>query len=298
MIRISVIIPTLDRPAPLAACLDALAASFPEDAETIVVSDGGTADLRALVTRFVEPLRLRLIAVEHGGPAAARNRGLAVAGGEIVAFTDDDCRPTPGWLRSLAAGVVLSPPRAVGGTTRNGLPANAYADAMQLVLDLLSRHDRAAARRERFLASNNFAFPTEPLRRLGGFDESFLTAEDRELCRRWAAAGYELGRVPAAVVAHDPQLDLIGFVRKFIAYGRGAARFHASGVNPSLRESVAFHLRLPRLLVPEMRRRGALRGASIVALLVLWEIANLAGFLAQVLRQPAAARTGDRAGGR
>jgi glycosyltransferase involved in cell wall biosynthesis len=286
--RISVVVPTRQRPRPLAACLEALAAGFPDDAEIIVVADGCGQDLGPVVGRFVRPLRLRLIATEHGGPAAARNRGLEAARGEIVAFTDDDCRPWPGWLAALAAGVVTSPPRAVGGTTRNGLPGCAYADAMQLVLDLLSRYDRAAAGRERFLASNNLAFPAAPLRALGGFDESYRTAEDRELCRRWTAAGYELGRIPAAVVAHDVRLDLAGFVRRFVDYGRGAARFHGAGANPSLAESIGFHLHLPALLVPELRRRSPLRAAQIAALLALWEVANLAGFLAQMAQRPAA----------
>ena len=278
MIRVSVVIPTLDRPEPLRDCLAALAVDFPADAETIVVDDGGRADLGSVVAPFVTALRLRLLRHPNGGPAAARNRGLAIAQGEVVVFTDDDCRPHPGWVAALAAGVATAPPRAAGGATRNGLPRNAYADAAQLVLDLLSRHDRAVAGRERLLASNNFAFPAEALRKLGGFDERFRTAEDRELCRRWAQAGHALTRVPSAVVDHEPRLDLAGFVRKFFAYGRGAALFHETGGDAGLRESSRFHLRLPALLVPELRRRRPQRGIAIVALLVLWELANLAGF--------------------
>ena len=290
MIRISVVIPTLDRPGPLAACLAALAMDFPPDAETIVVADGGSNDPSSIVAPYVERMRLRLIRIENCGPAAARNRGLEAARGAIVAFTDDDCRPQPGWLVALAAGVTETPPRAVGGTTHNGLPGNVYADAAQLVLNLLSRYDRAVARSERFLPSNNFAFPTEPLRRLGGFDETFRTAEDRELCRRWAAAGFALARARAAVIEHDPRLDLPAFVRKFYAYGRGAAQFHGSGANPSLAESKRFHLRLPLLVLPELRRRGLLRGTAVAALLVLWEAVNVAGFFAQWLRWPARRR--------
>lgn len=292
MIRISVVIPTLDRPGPLTACLSALAVEFPPDAETIVVADGGRQDLEPVVAPFVEPLRLRLLKTANGGPAAARNHGLAAARGGIVAFTDDDCRPQPGWLAALAAGVAAVPPRAVGGTTHNGLPGNVYADAAQLVLNLLSRHDRELVRRERLLPSNNFAFPTEPLRRLGGFDERFRTAEDRELCRRWAGAGYALGRVPAAVVAHDARLDLVRFVRQFFGYGRGAARFHGSGGDADVHESARFHLRLPVLLVPELGRRGPARGAAIVGLLILWEAANLAGYVVERARL-AKARTAE-----
>jgi len=286
--RISVVIPTLDRPGPLSACLTALAVGFPPDAETIVVADGGMQDLSAVVAPFVDALRLRLFKTENCGPAAARNRGIELARGEIIAFTDDDCRPQADWLQTLASGVVANPPLAVGGATLNGLPGNAYADAAQLVLELLSHYDRDLVHRERLLPSNNLAFPRKALRELGGFNETFRTAEDRELCRRWAAAGYALGRVPAAVVEHDSELDFSGFVRKFFAYGKGAAKFHQSGANRGLSESLRFHLRLPALLVPELRQRGPVRGAAVMVLLMLWETANLAGFIADKMSPKAA----------
>jgi GT2 family glycosyltransferase len=289
MIRISVVIPTRDRPGPLAACLNALSVAFPADAETIVVSDGGAQDLSPVVAPFNASLRLRLIDAKHGGPAAARNLGIQAARGEIVVFTDDDCRPQPGWLMALAGGVRLSPPRAVGGTTHNGLPKNACADTAHLVLFLISRHDRALTGRERFLPSNNFAFPAETLIRLGGFDERFRTAEDRDLCRRWTQAGFALGRVPEAVLEHDEHMNLMSFTRKFFAYGRGAAKFHGSGGDPSLRESRRFHFHLPGLLIPELRKRGPARGAAIIALLILWEISNLAGYIAERARPAAEA---------
>jgi len=283
--RLSLVIPTRDRPRALAACLAAVAESFPAQAETVVVDDGGAADLAPVVAPYLGTLALRLVRVEHGGPAWARNRGLDAATGGVVAFTDDDCRPQPGWLPALAAGVAADPPRAVGGSTHNGLPGNAYADAAQLVLELLSVHDRAKSGQERLLASNNIAFPAAPLRRLGGFDESFRTAEDRELCRRWRRAGFTLGRVPGAVVHHDAQLDLRRFVGQFVAYGRGAARFHAGGAGRSLRESIGFHLRLPAMALPGLARRGVRRGLAVGFLLALWELTNLAGYLAEASRR-------------
>jgi glycosyltransferase involved in cell wall biosynthesis len=271
----------------LAACLAALSVAFPADAETIVVSDGGSLDLGPVVAPFVGCLRLRLIRIEHGGPSAARNHGIRVARGEIIAFTDDDCRPAPGWVDLLAASVRLSPPHAVGGSTFCGLEANKYADTAQLVLLLLSVHDRAVAHQERFLASNNFAFPAAALRQLGGFDERFQTAEDRELCRRWVAAGFSLGRVSDAVVQHDQRMNLRSFTAKFFAYGRGAAKFPSSAKDAgadssnasSMGASSLFHFRLPALAYPELRQRGLVRGSAVTALLVLWEAANLAGYV-------------------
>ena len=240
-----------------------------------------------MVAPFVNTLRLRLVKVENGGPAAARNRGLEIVRGEIVAFTDDDCCPQPGWLPALAAGVRASPPCAVGGTTTVGPALGHCAGAAHLVLLLLSRYDRSVTGRERLLPANNFAFPVTALIKIGGFNEDFRTAEDRELCRRWAAAGFSLERVSAAVVEHHQQVTLLGFIRKFFAYGQGAASFHGSAptsnARASLWDSMRFHFRLPFLALRELSGVGLARGVAMIALLILWEISNTAGFLAQWL---------------
>ena len=77
--------------------------------------------------------------------------------------------------------------------------------------------------------------------------------------------------------------------------GRGAAQFHGSGGNSSLRKSTGFQVRLPVLLAPELRQRGLGRGTGSVALLILWEAANLAGVLAESAHRPAEAPVAPKA---
>lgn len=278
-VRTSVIIPTRDSAGPLRRCLEALAVSFPADAETIVVSDGGPSDVDCLFPDLVARLSLRSVQVAHGGPGYARNRGLEIARGDIVAFTDDDCVPRPGWLDAISTAVNVAAGRAAGGVTFNGLAANPYADAAQLVLDLVARHETDCCGEVRFFPANNCAFPAGALRALGGFDESFRTAEDRELLRRWRAAEHEMHVVTAAVVDHEASPGFTGFVRKFYGYGQGAARFHATDRDKSWSDSASFHRRLPLLLGPELRKRSLQRRAALIGLLGVWELANLAGML-------------------
>jgi len=277
--RLSVVIPTYNRAARLQSCLEALVRGFPADAEVIVVNDGGDRDSFPDLSPFEETLHLSVIHDSHGGPACARNIGLRNAAGEVVAFTDDDCLPLPNWLERLAAAVRLDPPEAAGGRTLNGLPGNTFATAAQLILDMGERDQRRRSYGPAFYPSNNIAFPTAALRTIGGFDESFRTSEDRELCRRWQRAGFGLVKAPDAVISHAPDMTLRKFWRKYVSYGSGAARFHGSSDDGWRRESAAFHRRVPALAWAEMAEQRIEQRASVSAALLLWEFANLTGYL-------------------
>src|SRR5436190_21831253 len=91
----SVVVPTHERGPALRACLESLAALDypPERYEVIVVDDGGSAPLDELLDPLHGRLRVELLAQRRAGPAGARNAGVMRAGGEVLAFTDDDCRP-------------------------------------------------------------------------------------------------------------------------------------------------------------------------------------------------------------
>jgi len=279
----SVVVPTHARPAALALCLEALARlDYPRDAfEVVVVDDDGGIPLDGIVACYRDRLDVTLAVQDRAGPSAARNAGVRRAKGEYVAFTDDDCRPEPGWLRALAARFERDREAAVGGRTVNGLPRNAFARASQLVVDLVYAHYNDDPECARFLASNNVAFPADGFQEAGGFDESFRTSEDRELCDRWVAGGRRLVYAPEAGVEHVRDVRLGGFLRQHFGYGRGAFRFHRARArrgSSSLQGHVRFHLRLPRLLRSAPSETGALRSPSVVALLFAWQLANALGF--------------------
>src|SRR5205807_1739071 len=68
----------------------------------VVGDGGGRSPLEDVVEPRRERMGVQLVAQARAGPGAARNAGVARAGGELIAFTDDDCRPRPDWLRRLA----------------------------------------------------------------------------------------------------------------------------------------------------------------------------------------------------
>ena len=172
----------------------------------------------------------RLVVGEGRGPAAARNLGAAAAEGDVICFTDDDCRPRPGWAAALARRLADDPgAAAAAGPTLVDPSAGTVAAAAQVVTNHLMDASRDAAGRLGFAPTSNLAVRAEVTTAFP-FDESFPLAagEDREWCTRLTAGGRgprpragRRGRPP-------PGPDVRRFWRQQERYGRGGARFRAS----------------------------------------------------------------------
>jgi GT2 family glycosyltransferase len=274
---VSVVVPTARPASVVAGCLEALAdQTLPADSfEVVVVDDGGPEPegLDRLADTLSGRLGVQVLHRPNGGPSAARNDGVAVARAPLLAFTDDDCRPEPGWLEAVVAPLEGPGGRAAGGHVVNGFPDNRFASASQLVLDLAFGYYHDEPGRAAFLVGNNMALRAADLDAVGGFPADVRQGEDRELSERLRAAGVELVAVPDAVVRHDKPLDAGAYVHQFFGYGRGAYRYHlrrAGGNMSGIRPDRGFYRETLRAL------RGKPPGT--VALLALWQAANAAGF--------------------
>jgi len=278
---ISVIVPTFGRPRELRECLDAIARlDYPRDRyEVVVVDDGSNPPVEPWADAAAPGLRVRWLRQENAGPAAARNAGARAAAGEILAFTDDDCRPASDWLPAFAAALSREPRALCGGTTTNALEDNACSVASHAIVDVAVDHLHAGGDDLRFFPSNNLALRADGFAAIGGFDASFRTAEDRDLCDRWLRAGRPLVRAPAAKVEHRHVLSLGGFWRQHFGYGRGAYRLHRArsrrGAPPYVPD-LGCYAKVFRRPV-SAGRPGVAVGA--LALLCVWQLANAAGFL-------------------
>jgi GT2 family glycosyltransferase len=162
------------------------------------------------------------------------------------------------------------------------LRGNRWSAASQRVIDLVYAYYNADPDHARFLTTNNLAVPTEAFREVGGFDESFRTAEDRDFCRRWLARGLEITYAREALVQHTHPLTLAAFLRQHFDYGRGAFRFHRRAERArdgQVRTVLGFYGSMPRLL-----RENGRGGLGDVA---LWQAANAAGFAWEAARSVA-----------
>lgn len=109
--KFSILIPAYNRTNTLRRTLTVATRQEFSDYEVIVVDDGSSDGTPEMVQQ--EFPAVRLLSQSNRGPAAARNRGIEAATGDIIAFTDDDCLPPNDWLTRLADGYARYP-RVVG----------------------------------------------------------------------------------------------------------------------------------------------------------------------------------------
>jgi mycofactocin glycosyltransferase len=237
---VTVVIPVRDRHEELARCLAGLrdaAVALGDTAPGVVVVDDCSADpgaIEAIAARGGARVVRREV---NGGPAAARNTGLAVATTELVAFLDSDCVPRDGWLDRLlphftdpAVGAVA--PRIVpheAGTTWL-----ARYEGASSTLDMGARASivRPGARVSYVPGA---AMVVRRSAAGAGFTEGMFVGEDVDFVWRMGAAGWRVRYEPAAVMGHDHRVRLRAWFARRADYGTSAAaleRLHPGAVRP------------------------------------------------------------------
>ncbi|MWV63315.1 glycosyltransferase [Halorubrum sp. JWXQ-INN 858] len=234
---LSVVVPTLNGRDQLAACLDALAVHAP-DAEVIVVN-GPSADGTTGMVRERDDVDV-LVEISDRTVNVARNAGIEVATGSVVAFVDYDNRIGASWVGALERGlergdVVTGPIRMV--PTSEGSDPTDSGDAAD-VADTTDATDaadaadttdpaeavdaadsggsngrdgrdgperrRIAGREVTYFAGGNVAFRRDTLRDLDGFDEYLHTGGARDVAHRLASTDHAVVWEPELSVLEEP----------------------------------------------------------------------------------------------
>jgi mycofactocin glycosyltransferase len=236
---VTVVIPVRDRHAELARCLAGLGAAGLGAAglglngvglngiSRVIVVDDGSRDQEAVAKVAAEAGASVLRRPVNGGPAAARNSGLAAADTPLVAFLDSDCVPRPGWLDALlphfadpALGAVA--PRIVPHEDGRGWLAR-YEGASS-TLDMGKRPSIPGA-----------ALVVRKAAAGAGFAEDMQVGEDVDFVWRLAAAGWRVRYEPAAIMGHQHRVRLRPWLARRKDYGTSAASLelrHPGAVRP------------------------------------------------------------------
>lgn len=219
--KISVIVASYNGARTLKWCLDSLQRLNYPDYEIILVDDGSTDATQQIVSLFPKVRCLRH--EKNFGLSVARNTGIAAAIGEIVAFTDSDCRADEDWLYYLASSLINSEFAGMGGP--NLLPPeDSLVAAAVMVSPGGPAHVMLTDHEAEHIPGCNMAFYKRTLEEIGGFDPIFTKAgDDVDVCWRLQQAGCKIGFNPSAFVWHYRRSNIRAYLKQQRGYGEAEA---------------------------------------------------------------------------
>lgn len=215
--KVSVIVATYNGERTLGACLRSLQRIEYPNYEVLVVNDGSTDQTAEIVREFPNVKLINQLV--NQGLSVARNAGMKAATGDIIAYTDDDCRVSPHWLSYLCDGLLRSECVGIGGP--NYLPpedsavaravmASPGGPAAVLLNDQIAEH----------IPGCNMAFWKWALEEIEGFDPIFERAgDDVDICWRIQQKGWQIAWHPAAFVWHARRNTVKAYLRQQYGYG-------------------------------------------------------------------------------
>lgn len=289
---ITVVVPTFRRPEGLARVLDALRTQEDPGAPwdvVIVDNDHPGASVPEPVLRADgRPIPIRVVGESRRGASHARNRGIAEATGEVIAFLDDDVVPAPDWLLRLTEPILAGRCDGTGGRAvlDPTVPRPSWFDEAGLG-PYLAAHAPSDVERPvddgEYVITASAAFRADLLRATGGFDPELgprggvqLVNDDVALGDRFMSAGGRLHHLPGAVVVHELPASRLrpGYLlRRAHSQGRSDWRMQAGTLGP--REAARRQSRWVRHEIQARWREGPWRASvAMHAATDAWRVAG------------------------
>jgi len=234
-LRFSVVVTTFNREALLERCLASLLVQdFPQDNYEIIVVDDGSRDTTpGLLTSLAREGRIRYLHQENCGWAVARNTGVARSHGEIVIFTDDDCRMPIDWLArydaiyrahpiydGVAGGIAPEEGANLAGKIRHQVHLEMF-DLMNASLGIT--HEQAGE--VIFCYGANRSFRRSALEGTY-FDANLLYFDDYDMNLQLREEGIRIYYDPSIKVFHNYLLSARDRILADYRFGRSSVVFH------------------------------------------------------------------------
>lgn len=214
---VSIIIPVFNDAKRLELCLRALhAQTYPQDLlELIVIDNGSTDDIAESVARAWTPnVRLEYETEPGAYQYAARNKGIGLARGEILAFTDSDCIPARDWIEAGVRALDAQQNRIVAGRIQMFARHPENPGAIELYDIVTGLNQQEYVEKWRFGAAANLFFFRKAVEMVGPFDQASRAGGDREWGQRACSLGLELFYADNVVVNHPARRRLKHLVAK------------------------------------------------------------------------------------
>jgi GT2 family glycosyltransferase len=248
-LEVSVIIPTLGRPAELRKTLESIAACRPAARETLVIDQSGGDAVAATVAEFAGS---GAVCIRSGGRGIglAVNEALRQSSSEIVLATHDDCSVAKDWI---AVGHRLATSASPCVFTGRVLP-DGNPEAIPSTKDDPDPRSYTGEVTSGVLFPANMVLPRSDVLAFGGFDERFKTAaEDNDFSYRWLKEGRCLRYEPGLVVWHRAWRSPEDLRQTYVRYWREQGRFYAKHLRQGDGRMVRFLLNDARFAIGSLR---------------------------------------------
>jgi len=255
MKSISVIIPTNGkRNALLRKSICSLLKQSSVPNEIVIVDNSVNKNALAIFIEFKYTTlsSVRYIHEKRIGVAFARNRGIREISSSIVAFIDDDCVASTGWIKNLLSVFErLGTSILVKGTVKNGLPNNIIACAQYFNDELLFRSDYriiGGVLTSSWLDTKNCAFSRKFILKHRLYFTNHLILEDLDYSLRAKKLNIPIITSTHALVSHFGSSTFHMFISRALTIGRGFVKLnHIHKITPSINNAHLYNS--PRILL-------------------------------------------------
>jgi glycosyltransferase involved in cell wall biosynthesis len=247
---VSVIVPVFNDAERLRLCLQALENQtyLKHCYEVIVVDNASQEDIKPVVGQFQQAIAAY---ESQPGSYAARNTGLALAKGEVIAFTDADCIPASDWLEKGVMTLTSVPNCGmVGGRIDIFFRDENQATPIELYESLTAFPQHKLVQQQQFAATANVFTYKQVIERVGQFETTLKSGGDVEWGQRVAAAGYQLVYADEVRVAHPARHSWSQLFKRTVRMTGGLYDRHCRNGSSLIDRNKKYLLKLIESLVP------------------------------------------------
>lgn len=214
---VSVIIPVYNDPERLKICLEALEnQTYPKSCyEVIVVDNCSDESIKGIVSQFCQAVATYESRI---GSYAARNKGISLAKGDVIAFTDADCIPASNWIEKGVASLVSVPNC---GLVAGRIDLFFKNPTQPNVVELYDSYYTTFCSQQTFIqehfgaTANVFTFKSV-IDKVGSFNHNLKSCGDQEWGKRIFSSGYQQIYVDDVCVAHPARYQLKQLAKKAV----------------------------------------------------------------------------------
>ena len=270
---VSVIIPVYNDSERLKLCLEALEKQTYSNKlyEVIVIDNGSDESIEPLVARFKQA-RASCDTTQRG-PCVARNRGVLLARGKVIAFTDSDCIPNSDWIEQGVAVLQSVPNCGIVGGKVDIFFKNAGNPMVPEIYDSIWHlNQKRYIEKANFSATSNLFTYKHVFHHVGDFAINLLMSEDREWGQRVASFGYRLVYSSDVCVKHPARYSLTELKKKVKRTAIGNARIdkRKSLLTPIVNRDFLYGLIPPVITVIRLKNKYRMNKTKIIEFMQIW----------------------------